>query len=160
MKKKKATVLKDPWYGFDHKKVAKKYRGGLTFLNEFCVKGEYNPVAVYLAKNPDVSKGHKRYMLLQKDPLQPGMGIVRGMTEEEMKKERYQGALHCLKCNYIIFSANRHDYHPCKCKDGRVCIDGGKDYTKVTFDGKKSEFVSGTLDLVTDTFTPNPSATP
>lgn len=147
----KETVLKIPYFGFDHEAVAKKFRGGLTFLNEFCVKGEYLPSAVYRAANPDVSKGHKRYMLLQVDRKRDVMA-VRGMTEEEMEKERFQDAVLCNKCNRIIFSMNRHDMHHCLCKKGWVAVDGGKDYLRIAFD-KEADYLTGRLDLLTDQFT-------
>ena len=38
----------------------------------------------------------------------------------------------CGKCNQIIYSRHRHDYHYCHCNN--VAIDGGRDYTKVTGD--------------------------
>jgi hypothetical protein len=132
-----------PYYGFDHKAVNKKFSGDLTFLNEFCVKGEYKPVAVYKAANPDTSKGHKRYMLLQ---LDSGGGLVRGMTEEEMDKERFQSGIHCKKCDDVIYSVNRHDMHSCSCK--AVSIDGGKDYLRIG--GKKEDYEIVKIDLLTD----------
>lgn len=154
MRKKNTTptVLKLPWYGFDHKKVAESFEGGLSFVNEFCIKGEYKPVAVYRAANPNITKGHKKYMLLQTDPNGGTGGLVRGMSEEEMEKERYQSAVLCLNCNHVIYSMNRHDFHPCICKKDPVMVDGGKDYLKVAF-SEGSRHISGTLDLLTDSFT-------
>ena len=38
--------------------------------------------------------------------------------------------IRCTKCNDIIYSRARHDYHPCNC--GSVFIDGGFDYIKIS----------------------------
>lgn len=155
--KKDFTVLKLPYYGFNHEQVDKHFEGGLTFLNEFCVKGEYQPVAVYRVAKPNTKKGHKRYMLLQLqyDPItgEKAGGLVRGMTEAQMREERFQEAVACNHCKAVIFSMNRHDMHPCNCKSKTkaVWVDGGKDYLKLMF-GKKSDYKAVILDLLTDTF--------
>lgn len=39
----------------------------------------------------------------------------------------------CLLCNDIIESKYRHDFKWCKC--GKVAIDGGNDYLKITYPG-------------------------
>jgi hypothetical protein len=141
----KPKVKKTNWYGFDHKKVAKQFGGDLSFCNYFCVNGEYQPVAVYKAKNPDKSKGHKKFMLLQ---LQSNnQGLVRGMTTSEIKKWRYQDAVLCLKCNTIIYSIMRHHNESCEC--GAVSIDGAKDYTKLSYK-ERTAYLPVTLDLLTD----------
>lgn len=132
------------WYGFDHKKVAERFEGDLSFCAEFCVNGEYQPVAVYKARKPNKAKGHKKFMLLQ---MQGEQGLVRGMTEREMKKWRYQEAVHCLNCNTVLYSINRHHFHGCGC-DKEVHIDGGKDYTKLGFK-EDSVYKLVTLDLIT-----------
>lgn len=41
-------------------------------------------------------------------------------------------AIECPKCHDIIFSRVRHDYRSCSCSS--IAIDGGFDYTKVSFD--------------------------
>lgn len=140
-------IKQENYYGFDHAKVAKKFSGGLTFCAYLCVKGEYSPVAVYKAKNPDKSKGHKKYMLLQLDPLNSGSGIVRGMDQKEINKFRYQEAIHCLNCDTVLYSINRHHCHGCGC-DKEVTIDGGKDYTKIGYK-PDSFYRMVTLDLLT-----------
>ena len=38
----------------------------------------------------------------------------------------------CLKCGDKPFSANRHDYRPCKC--GAVAVDGGMEYQRLAYD--------------------------
>lgn len=144
-------VKKLPYYGFNHEQVNQHFEGDLTFINEFCVKGNDRPVAVYRAENPNAAKGHKRYLLLytQHDAFEGRDQLwVSGMTEEEMEEERYQAAIHCLKCDEVIFSMARHDYHSCSCGD--VFIDGGKAYTRAGFK-EDAKFKYVTLDLLTDT---------
>lgn len=132
------------WYGFDNAKVNKLLEGDLTFCAEFCVKGEYDPVAVYRAKKPNRAKGHKKYVLLQKTGKG---GMVRGMTPAEMKKERFQLAVLCLRCNTIVYSINRHHMNCCGCPNDAFA-DGGKDYLR---SGAKNidKIKTVTLDLIT-----------
>lgn len=118
--------IKNP-YSFNHKNINKKFSGGLTFINTFCIKNDYHPVAVYKADKPDKSKGHKKYLLIE--IREGGHGLVRGMTEKEMKEERYRAGVHCPRCDDVIFSSYRHDYSTCSC--GECSVDGGKDYFKV-----------------------------
>lgn len=40
-------------------------------------------------------------------------------------------AIKCKKCNDIIYSRCRHDFHWCSCRN--VAIDGGFDYMKINF---------------------------
>lgn len=146
----KSKVLKINYNGFDHTAVDKQFGGDLTFVNDFCILDEYAPVSVYRAANPDTSKGHKKYMLLQ---LHKGQGMVRGMDEEAMEQWRYQEAVHCLTCDYVVYSTTRHDMAPCGCTDSEfvVAIDGGRDYTKISF-GRQACYELGQLDLLTDEF--------
>lgn len=137
-------LIKPNWYGFDHVKINEKFEGDLTFVNDFCVNGEYAPCAVYKAKKPNKKKGHKKYMLITKNG---DSFIVRGMTSEEILKWRYQAAVHCLSCDAVVYSVNRHDFRSCSC--GEVAIDGGKEYTKVSFKDKNN-FNQVTVDLLTD----------
>lgn len=132
------------WYGFNHEEVNKNFTGGLTYLNDFCVNGEYAPVAVYKVKSPDKSKGHKKYLLLQTTDRG---GLVRGMSPKEIKKFRYQKGVQCLVCNDIIYSVNRHDWRHCNCR--AVGVDGGKDYFKLTFD-KVGTYKVVNIDLITN----------
>lgn len=137
-------IKRETWYGLDHKKVAAQFEGDLTFCAEFCVNGEYAPVAVYKAKTPNTKKGHKKYMLLQ---LQNGRGLVRGMTARQMQKERYQEAIICLECSALLYSMNRHDFHGCG-GSNETKVDGGKDYLRYL--GKDLEKIKVvTLDLIT-----------
>ena len=143
------TLKKVNWYGFSHVRVDKQFRGNLTFLNCFCVNGEYHPVTVYRAANPDLSKGHKTYLLLQVlSKEQGGGGMVRGMDEETMEKHRYQGGIHCLQCNAVVYSVNRHHMSYCGCKN-KAFADGGKDYLRAgAMDMSKTRMVR--IDLLTD----------
>lgn len=141
---KKYKGSKSYWYAFDHKAVAKKFSGGLTFCNEFCVNDEYKPVAVYHAANPDRSQGHKDYMLLQ---VTSEGGLVRGMTKEEIDPFRRQAGIWCHGCNEVIYSIMRHNYQKCKCNS--VGVDGGKDYFKYTWD-KNASFDAVEIDLLND----------
>lgn len=114
------------WYGFDHTLVNQKFEGGLTFINDFLVHNEYYPVAVYRCRIPNTRKGHKKYLLLNGSPHY----CIRGMTLKELNKWRYINGVHCLSCNDVIYSINRHHYNTCSCKG--TFIDGGQDYSRTT----------------------------
>ena len=124
------------WWGLDHEKICKKFEGELSYCGTFCVLGNYNPVAVYKSKHPNLKKKHKKYMLLGKktdmdsimDKEIKSKWFVAGMTPSQMKKERKQIGVYCLECGDIIYSVNRHDYRHCHCK--KSFVDGGKDYTR------------------------------
>lgn len=130
------------WYGFDHEEVNKRFDGNLTFLGTFCIKGQYEPSAVYVAAQPDLSKGHKKYMALTKSG---GLWYVQGCDEEEMEKYRSQDVLHCKECDEVIYSVMRHDFHSCSCES--VSIDGGNDYTRCLFKSREC-FEIGSIDFV------------
>lgn len=136
------SVPRINYYGFDHAKINVSLSGDLTFCNSFCVKDEYKPVAVYKAKNPDKSKGHKKYVLIH---LDEGGGCIRGMTPNEIKPWRTQAAVHCHDCRDVIFSVNRHDFRSCTC--GKVSIDGGKQYTKILYEPGHM-YTQLTIDLI------------
>lgn len=143
-------VKKVNWYGLNHKKVCKLFKKDLTYCNDFCVNGEYEPVSVFHDPNPDKAKGHKSYLLLKVS--KPNL-VVMGMDAEEIEKFRYQAALHCKECDTVIYSANRHHYNSCECPN-ETSIDGGKDYMRCSAkDLNKYEHV--TLDLLTDNVTVN-----
>lgn len=140
-------VKKVDWYGFEHDKVAQHFEGDLTFLNYFSVPakgGGWVPVAVYKSKKPNIKKGHKKYMLLQKK--EKG-GVVAGMSAQQMTKYRTQDALHCLRCDTVIYSIDQHHYHSCPC--GNISVDGGRDYLQFSFK-EKSQYKGVLLDLLTD----------
>jgi len=137
-------VVKPEINGFKHAAVLKKFSGGLKFLNEFCVFGQYLPSAVYSVENPDRSKGHKDFLTLF---LSEGRLWVGGISKPDMEKFRYQPAVLCEKCNTIAYSAYRHHAATCEC--GQAMIDGGKDYVRRTGGG-----IDVTLDLLTDKIVP------
>lgn len=139
----KPNFIRKNWYGFDHGAVNTQFEGGLTFLNSFCIKDEYAPVTIYKAAKPNKEKKHKKYFLIQ---IQEKKGLIRGMTPSEMEKERYRMSIHCFLCNDLIFSASRHDYCQCSCKN--VTIDGGKDYTKTSW-VKNNSYQMMLIDLLT-----------
>lgn len=113
------------WYGFDEKAVNKKFTGNLTFINSFTINDEYMPVSVFKCAYPDKKKGHKKYVLIQ---TTDSGGLIRGMSAQDMRTEKYRAAIHCLNCDDVVFSAMRHDYSSCTC--GATFADGGKDYFK------------------------------
>lgn len=39
--------------------------------------------------------------------------------------------IQCPECNELVYSRARHDFRSCSC--GTVSIDGGSDYTKVSY---------------------------
>lgn len=138
-------IVKPHYYGIDHTKITAAYEGNPTFCNEFCVRGEYQPCAVYYCAKPNKRKKHKTYLLLfQRD----GAFYVTGMSPREMEKYRHQEAIHCFACDDVVYSVMRHDMRSCSC--GKVSIDGGKDYTKVSFQSGASYKILD-LDLLTDT---------
>lgn len=139
------------WYGFDHAKVNDMFKGDLTYLGTTCVGKEYHPVAVYHAANPDLSKGHKEFMLLQVEPDTRG-GLVRGLDRENFEKYAIQDGLYCLVCDTFIYSVMRHDMRSCECEENEVAIDGGKDYSKVSH-SEGSRFEHGKLNLITGEIT-------
>jgi hypothetical protein len=137
-------ILKPNWYGLDHSKVSSTFEGNPTFVNDFCVRGEYQPSAVYYCPNPNRRKKHRKFVLLTSSG---GQMYIRGMSPREMNKFRYQDAVHCLSCDDVVYSINRHDFRHCSC--GNVSIDGGKDYTKISFKSK-AKYKMVVLDLLTD----------
>lgn len=138
------------FYGFDTDKACEYFEGDLTYLNTFCIKGDYNPVAVFKNDNSDRIKNHKDYMLLWiKNIIDNDFNIIdvktiiSDMDADEMEKYRYQTGMYCPDCKDVIYSVNRHDYRHCSC--GKCMVDGGKDYFKTNMAGKTVK-----IDLLTD----------
>lgn len=131
----------------DHAKVPDTFGGGLTYIADFCVWGQSVPSSVYHAANPDVSKGHKEYMSLT---FQYEQMYVSGGDAKRMEEYRRQAAIHCLKCNEVIYSLHRHDCRSCECE--AVFIDGGREYTRIG--GDPTDYDSGDIDFLTKTFIP------
>lgn len=126
--------------------LALKKLNGTRFLGEFTIKGEYIPVSVFFAENPDISQGHKNIFFLLVETARPMIG---GMNLEEFEKYRYQNAIYCKKCDEVIYSKYRHHMHSCSCKS--VSIDGGRDYMKVAQD-EDSDFQFGEIDFLEGEF--------
>lgn len=133
------------YYGFQTNAVCKLFEGDLSYINTFCVRKAYLPVAVFRNANPDRSKDHKDFMLLWMKPNITGReeGMVSGIDADEMEKYRYQKGMYCPDCKEVIYSVNRHDYRKCKC--GRCMVDGGKDYFRTNMAGTTVK-----IDLLTD----------
>ena len=150
-------LIKVNWYGFVHEKISKRY-GKMEFVNSFCVYGEDQPVAVYRCLEPDRSKGHKDYFLIQilYEPAstEPSPGLIRGMDEKDFALYRFQEALHCFQCDQVVFSVMHHDQRHCKC--GAVFVDGGKDYLRVGGLGYPDQCGFVTVDLLYDCVIPEP----
>ena len=141
-------VHKINYYGLDHKAINKKFKGKLTYLNDVTMDNDAI-AAVYKAAKPNRKLGHKTFMLLQILGGKGG-GIVAGREAEDFKKsERFRSALHCLKCDNVIYSVHVHDFHNCPC--GNVFVDGGRDYLRYGGAGLSDKTVNiVTLDLLTD----------
>jgi len=132
------------YYGFDTKKACEQFEGDLTYINTFCVKGAYLPVAVFYNADPDRSKNHKDYMLLWVNEM--SVIVVAGMDTDEMERYRYQKGMYCPDCKEVIYSVNRHDYRKCSC--GKCMVDGGRDYFRTNMAGRVV-----VIDLLTDDIT-------
>lgn len=135
--------MKKNWYGFNHESVNKHFKGELTYLNDFCVNGEYNPVAVYKCKRPDKSKGHKKYILLQ---IIDKKTLIRGMDLKTIKQFSKAKVVQCKKCKDTIYSVMRHDFRSCEC--GNITIDGGTELFHRILYKKLSQYKTFTVDLL------------
>lgn len=134
------------YFGLKHEEVCKKFEGDLTYIGDMCLNSG-KPVAVYRAKNPNTSKGHKEFMLLQ---VWDRQGIIAGMTREELKKHSKHQAMLCRACNTVLYSLQHHHYHTCGCENDTF-VDGGKSYFRAgAMDLSKT--VSGTYDILTKKF--------
>lgn len=137
--------MKKNYYSFNHEAMNKNFPGGLTYVNDFCINGEYMPVAVYKVEKPNREKGHKDFLLIQTNE---NGGLIRGLNSSEMEKWKYQDAIQCPSCKDVIYSVMRHDFRSCEC--GKVSVDGGRDYIKTRF--KKERPIHGVINLLTDEF--------
>jgi len=129
------------WYGFNTDKACEHFEGDLTYLNTFCIKPHYLPVAVFRNAAPNRDKNHKDFLML----FIVGKNVmITGMDKREMESHRYQTGMWCPDCNEVIYSVMRHDYRKCKC--GRCMVDGGKNYFRTNMAGTVV-----IIDLLTDT---------
>lgn len=130
------------YYGYKHKKVREIYGdldGNLDYVGTFSLENGAGPFAVYHAPNPDASKGHKEFVLLDGQ-------YVRGKTAEEMEIHRKQIGRYCSFCRDVIYSVRRHDCRWCSC--GLIMIDGGTDYLRCSLEGVPVE-----IDFITNKVT-------
>lgn len=140
--------IKDKYYkdSINYDKLPELIEGNVTHLGDMTVFGNYIPVIMMHAKKPNRTKGHKEFPFLffNKDHL-----VISAMDAETFEAYRYQDAVHCLNCNEVIYSSYRHGFK--SCRDNCVSIDGGRDYTKISYN-KKSAFINGKIDFLTGTF--------
>ena len=134
------------YFGFNHILVNKQFGGDLTYLGDICHAKDRNPYALYRAKNPDRSKGHKEFVLLW---VHGSAGAISGMELAEVKKHVKHAAVQCTACGDVIYSVHHHDYHSCSC--GMTSIDGGRDYVKTGWTAPHLP-VHGTVNLLTGKF--------
>lgn len=111
-------------YQFEDILINKHFEGDLSFVNDFTHPGNDISVAVFKNKAPNKKKGHKPYMGLLADHF--GKWYVTGFEHKELRPVARVAAIDCLKCNMIIYSVTRHDFHHCKCQN--AFVDGGRDY--------------------------------
>jgi hypothetical protein len=133
----------DNYYGFDHEAVSSVLKGNLSYLGTTTVFGEYRPVAIYRAANPDRSKGHKEFVLLQ---TEEGKLFVRGRELSEIEPFLHVNAVLCTGCGSTIYSTMRHHMAACEC--GKTAIDGGREYQRLSFDAD-TPFEEFRLNLLT-----------
>jgi len=112
--------MKKNYYGFKHEVVAEKFKGDLTYIGDFMVRG--NLWAVYKNAKPAYELGHKEYMLLCTTH-------VSGATQEDINTSRFYNGILCLECGEILFSYYQHDYKTCGCANGAM-VDGGGAYSR------------------------------
>lgn len=137
-------LIKINWYGLKHDEVIKRFEGDLKYVGTMPIVKILGTAAVYHARKPNREKGHKDYMLLfaRGDKM-----YVAGLTKEEMEKERKHQGVYCFNCDEVIYSVHHHDFHKCAC--GRISVDGGKEYLKVSY-RNISDYREVRLDLLTD----------
>jgi len=140
-------IIKGRYYEnrIKYDELHKKIEGDVVLLGDMCVFGNYEPVLMMHARNPNREKGHKEFPFLL---FQHGSLFISAMDADRFEEYRYQDAVHCEKCDEVIYSMYRHDYRHCSC--GHVMIDGGRDYTRSSLNG-----THGRLDFLTGTFKPN-----
>lgn len=121
------------YFGFNHKAVNDKFGGDLEFVCEMPVplKTSYGmmpiPCAIYLAHNPDRSKGHKDYLLLFS---QGETYMVTGRSVEEMEPLWNIPGIVCGKCQTVLLSIDRHHFVQCECHN-ETFLDGGMHYQRI-----------------------------
>lgn len=139
------------YYGLNHRKVLEKYGKDLSYVGYICYDNK--AMGVYFTPKPDRAKGHKDFLLFVElmdwESNQMRM-YISGMDMVEFKKHVRHDALHCKKCDDVIYSLTGHHYHKCSC--GNCSIDGGKQYLRYGFTGAKDSFRVGKYNVLTRKF--------
>jgi hypothetical protein len=138
-----ANIKHSNYYGIDHDEAHKRFEGDIHYLGDTCIHNQYKPVAVYHARKPNRTKGHKDYVFLSIP--NKGTAYIQGMDKKDFKKQCIVDGLYCNKCNDVIYSTHRHGMISCSC--GQVSIDGGKDYTKIS--GHPKDYTICQVNLMT-----------
>lgn len=141
-------VRKHNYFGFDHESVKQKFEGSPVYCNDLDIDGR--TWAVYYVAEPNIEKGHKNFMMLT-DAGDRGM-YVSGMNKARADNYRKVNAMHCLKCDEVIYSPHRHAMITCECKS--VSIDGGSEYSRYLYQPGDIMHKIVTLDALTDTIIP------
>ena len=89
--------------------------------------GSSFPDDIFYVENPDISKGHTHYFGLYLDPITNDLFIRKG---DKAFSNRIIG---CVNPQGIVYASRyRHDY--ISVENTKVCLDGGRDYIKVSGD--------------------------
>lgn len=144
------------YYGLDRNKAGEILDGEVSYVGDFSIPmvalvlGEpteiYKPCAVFHAKNPDRSKGHKDYVFFFEHNNQM---LITGRNIDEIEEYRFQEGVHCKNCDEVIYSLHRHHFHYCSC--GEVFVDGGRDYLR--WGGEAAVAIPVLIDLFNRTAT-------
>ena len=132
----------------DHKKVAEQFGLELEYVGFFPVQGkDRRPKYVYRIIKP---KDDNEYFVLDID-FQDHKVFKHPVTKAAVSAGAKVNALHCKKCDVVIYSADVHDWRQCKCKGEKYCfVDGGFEYMR--YGGDFEQFEVGVLNLLNDTF--------
>lgn len=141
-------IRKHNYFGFDHEAVKQKFEGNPVYCNDLDIDGR--TWAVYYVAKPNKEKGHKNYMMLT-NAGDRGM-YVSGMDQARSFQHRKVTAMHCFKCDEVIYSPHRHAMITCECKS--VSIDGGSSYNRFLYQPGETMYKIIILDALTDTVIP------
>jgi hypothetical protein len=150
MKKTKSSwkcipIVHQNWFGFDIPQVFKKYNVQ-TYLGDTTVNDiEDNVWALFLSNNPDRTKGHKDVLMFYVSSNKKYPSFINGRDKKEIKKDLIINGIYCINCNKAYYSVTRHDMHYCEC--GKIAIDGGRDYLKIT--GNMEDYKTCSINLLT-----------
>jgi hypothetical protein len=132
------------YHGWDHLKISAKYSGDLEYLNDFII---YNrPISVYKCRNPDRSKGHKDYFLIENFGNNHG-GQVMGMDQHELEKYSIINGLLCTNCNTAIYNVTERHLEECDCQQSSVT--GTQDTIRINYNPKSTQVKMVRINLIT-----------